>query len=147
MPGPLVVFGNPAGSSESAAWREIIELAERAKNTTVLEHRNLHLTQIMAIAEKMLRQVHRGIHTNPGGKKRTKIGKHVQAIIYIHAKDNKPYVHGFGNADIDLDTHGAGNVTIDGLHDNTQVCMYGEPDGTVTIEGERGQQLWSMHKV
>lgn len=146
MPGPLVIFGNP-GSSESAAWREIIDLAEKARNTNTAAHRHLYLTQIVAISEKMLRQVNHGIHRNPGKAKRTKIGEHVQAIVYIHATDGQPYVHGFGNADIDLESRGKGNVTIRGLHDDTQVCMYGESDGTVTIEGERGQKLWSMHKV
>lgn len=151
MPGPLVIFGNPdAVTSETAAWVNVARQVESVLHTAQLnldQHEKARLKAVVQLAAKMRSQVRAGIHENPGRRKRTKIGEHVQAIVYIHAKDGNPYVHGFGNAEIALKSIRPGDVRIQGLHDDTDVCMYGEPDGTVTIEGADGQSLWSMHKI
>lgn len=145
MPGPLVIFGNP-GTSESAAWRAIIKLAERAKHTSKAADRETHLDQIVAIAERMGRQVRKGVHVNPGERLRgdTVMSHHVQAVVYVHAKDGGRYVHGFGNVDPNERDLARGVLKLDQLADKTHVEMVGHPDGTVTLQGTRGQPLAAL---
>lgn len=144
----LVIFGNPPQvRSESAAWKQVAAFAQDIAEVSDNELTVLQLvTELRVLAQRMLAQVERGVHANPR-ERRTKIGEHVQAVLYVHAKDHLPYAHGFGNADIAIDTVREGDVKLEGLHDTTDVCMYGEPDGTITMEGKRGQPLWKMHEV
>lgn len=147
----LVIFGNPKrkknpapyNRSEFDAWRHILADAKALENRTADAKAPARMVKI---AEQMMAQLDRGVHRNPGGK-RTKIGEHVQAVLYIHAKDGHPYCHGFGDADIGLKTIRNGDVRISGLHEDTDVTMYGESDGTITMEGRNGQPLWKMHDV
>lgn len=84
---------------------------------------------------------------NPRLGRDTLIGKHVQAIIYVHAVDGDRYVHGFGDADIDLRSYATGDVRVGGMHAKTGVEMYGTEDGNVFVRGRDGQRLWAFHDV
>lgn len=76
--------------------------------------------------------------------KRIKIGTHVQAIAYIHAKDGGAYVHGFGNCDPDERDLKRGILNLNELKTITNVEMYGNPDGTITLVGTKGQPLAAL---
>ena len=89
----------------------------------------------------------RTARANPHPSGDVLIGKHVQAVIYIHARDDEPYVHGFGDADIKLTSIRAGDIRVKGLHEDTDVEMYGCADGSVRLVGVHDQPLWAMHKV
>lgn len=96
------------------------------------------------LLEEMLKQVQSGVHVNGrprvrGGRHRT--SDHVQAIVYVHRENGKHYVHGFGDAHLDLHVRG-NELRIAGLKDRTDVQMFAEPDGTVSIVGRSGQRLW-----
>lgn len=114
-------------------------------------------TAIERIANGMLAQVQRGIHTNPAlvvfGNPRKGVRKNpattgekfsgnVLAVIYVHDEDGDNYVHGFADARLDLKTLDDGTVQIAGLPDETDVEMLANPDGSVTLRGGHGQRLW-----
>lgn len=96
----------------------------------------------LELLDGFLAQLDRGVHVNGRQGKRRKMSDDVQAIIYRHIEDGKFYCHGFADAEIDLETHRDGSLTIRGLADETDVRMFAEPDGTVTVEGAHGQRLW-----
>jgi hypothetical protein len=113
--------------SEYKAWVEVLQIVTKGGNAN----------RIADIARQMIRQVSRGVHTNPGGEK---FSNHVQAIVYEHVTEG-PRAHGFGNADPDLRTHGR-TLSMTGLKEKTDVAMYAMPDGSIHIRGGRGQRLW-----
>ena len=87
----------------------------------------------------------RGARKNPAAiSKRTKIAAHVQAIAYVHAKDGQQYVHGFGDAELNERDLRQGVLNLGDLHEVTDVVMYANPDGTITIEGTHGQSLAAL---
>ena len=144
----LVIFGNPP-RSEMDAWAGVETSARHlllALGAGNLGEVRRGINALRELSQNMRAQLRRGIHANPGGR-RTKIGDHVQAVLYVHTVDGEPYVHGFGNADLKISNVRDGDVKLKGLHDTTGVCMYGEPDGSVTLEGDHGQPLWKMHQV
>lgn len=144
---PLVIFGNPDGAhSESRAWREVEAVVDTIAAQEVLSARGKQqLAMVSRMARDMQRQVGRGVHQNPRGD--VKIGAHVQAVIYIHCRDQEPYVHGFGNADIKISSIRAGDIRVKGMHEDTDVEMFGCRDGSVRLVGTENQPLWAMHDV
>lgn len=58
----------------------------------------------------------------------TKIAKHVQAIVYIHAQDRRPYVHGFGNHDPSQEELDSGKLDIADMPERTRVEAFWSPD-------------------
>lgn len=140
----LAIFGNPP-RSESDAWLHVEKYADAilrkleklsGANSIRLEADALH-----SLAHRMRQQLGEGIHTNPRAR-RTKIGSNVQAVVYIHATDHQPYVHGFGNAELNEDALQFGVLNMADLKAKTAVCLYGNANGTITLEGARGQRLW-----
>lgn len=63
------------------------------------------------------------------------ISHNVQAVLYLRDDDGEPYVHGFGDADLELHTHRDGAVTIGRLKDRTGVELVLKPDGSVLLRG------------
>lgn len=148
----LVVFGNPP-HSERQALQDTIRYADEALSAMMRGDKraaSYALKTIQHGARVMLAQLDRGVHANPslrGGapmRGRVKIGSHVQAIAYIHAKDGDAYVHGFGNRDPSEADLKRGILRLDRLKDVTNVEMYGNPDGTVTLVGTKGQPLAAL---
>ncbi len=92
------------------------------------------------LAKKMMAQLKRGVHANPGTRRGQKFSDHVQAIVYEHVTEG-PRVHGFGNADPDLKTRGD-SLTMTGLHERTGAAMYAMPDGSILIRNTNGKPLW-----
>lgn len=87
----------------------------------------------------------RGARRNPEPiTKRTKISAHVQAIAYRHIKDGADYVHGFGNAELNEKDLEKGWLDLGDLKQITNVEMYYNPDGTITIVGTHGQSLAAL---
>lgn len=70
------------------------------------------------------------------------LSHHVHAILYRRLKDDADYVHGFGDADVQITEHRDGSITLGKLHLWTDVEMIGQADGTILIRGRRGQPLW-----
>lgn len=70
------------------------------------------------------------------------MSRNVLAVLYIHEDDGEQYAHGFGDAQLDLDTQRNGTVTIGGLLERTDVEMIAQDDGTVLLRGTHGQRLW-----
>lgn len=98
----------------------------------------------------MVHQLSRGIHANPSllvfgnprKKRGTRMSGNVLAVLYVHDDDGEQYAHGFGNAELELNTRRDGTVTIGGLSDGTDVEMIAQDDGTVLLRGVHGQRLW-----
>lgn len=142
----LGVVGNPPRGmdSEREALERIHALAMEIIEGEGLRSRGgARARQIANIALKMMRQLHRGVHVNPRsrGERGGKMSDHVQAIVYVHEEDGEFYVHGFGDAKLDLSVK-RGTLCIEGLKDRTHVQMFAEPDGSVSIVGRDGQRLW-----
>lgn len=160
----LGIVSNPPKEpqSERALLVKLIELVERihrdAKMIQAPMHRRPAMLgmaneeiagnierkseKVLELLDGFLAQLDRGVHVNGRQGKRRKMSDDVQAIIYRHIEDGKFYCHGFADAEIDLKTHRDGSLTIRGLADETDVRMFAEPDGTVTVEGAHGQRLW-----
>lgn len=157
---PLVIFGNPPKypegkrPSESEAWDFVRQIAAMWKMTAQSAQGAHYLraikkgldvdmqreaSELLELATRMQGNVRMGIHTNPG---RVKMADHVQAVVYIHAKDRTARVHGFGDANLNEDALKRGRLELGDLHDLTDVAMYGNADGTVTLCGTKGQRLW-----
>ena len=148
----LAIIGNPrAGGnddparSEVAAWDSVWEQAEEIwKSTTDIPTRR-RCRELQILARDMSKQILGGVHLNPSRvKRRVKIGRHVQAIAYIHEKDGGAYVHGFGNCDPSEKDLKRGVLDLNALKTVTHVEMFGEPDGTVTLVGTKGQPLAAL---
>ena len=147
----LGVVGNPPSRSESAELQKLIARLNAALRSW--EHRRDNdvrdsILAARAIAEGLLAQVQRKVHVNPARKDSLtvrrgggKMSDHVQAIVYVHEEDGEFYVHGFGDAHLDLSVK-QGTLCIEGLKDRTHVQMFAEPDGSVSIVGRDGQRLW-----
>lgn len=148
MPAPaLVIFGNPGSEelSERKAWKLVTQEAKAIQNLLMIgkpARAREVADRLVEIAKAMQAQLDRGVHVNPAKKGRTKIAAHVQAIVYVHTQDGKPYVHGFGDAALDERQLQQGVLDFSTLKDRTDVCAYGNPDGTATLEGGHGQPLW-----
>lgn len=143
----LVVFGNPEGAhSETHAWKEVRRLLTEVLASQRLSEKDHHkLDLAITISKDMQAQIARGVHRNPQSlAKRTKIANHVQAIAYVHAKDHGQYVHGFGDAELNEQDLRRGVLKLSDLHDRTDVEMYGNADGTVTLVGTHGQPLAAL---
>lgn len=120
-------------------------LAHGASVANVLDDLQMHSNSLGDMARSMLGQLEGGVHTNPKRvAKRIKIGDHVQAIAYVHTKDGGRYVHGFGNCDPDEGDLKRGILKLDELKTVTNVAMYGEPDGSITLVGTKGQPLAAL---
>lgn len=146
----LVILGNPQGllgikRSEGKAWKEVFALAQRmlkysARGLPSEVHEAA--AAIAEVAQVMLTQLEHGVHQNPRG---LELSRNVQAIVYIHTKDGERYVHGFGNAELDLKDRRDGTLEIRGLQEQTGVQMVGSADKrTVTLRGVDGQTLWDL---
>lgn len=73
------------------------------------------------------------------------MSRHVQAIAYIHARDGKPYVHGFGDAELSERDLKRGWLNLSELKTRTDVEMVYDPETeTITIRGTRGQSLAAL---
>jgi hypothetical protein len=87
----------------------------------------------------------RGARRNPDTiTRRTKMSGHVQAIAYVHAKDGEQYVHGFDDAELNERDLQQGVLNLGDLHDTTNVEMWANPDGTITLVGTHGQSLAAL---
>jgi hypothetical protein len=79
------------------------------------------------------------------------LSRDVQAVLYIHDLDRVPYAHGFGDANLTLDTLGRGDsytveghrkvakggeVVIGGLKDQTGIAMMGVKGGEIVLFDE-----------
>jgi hypothetical protein len=150
---PLVIFGNPKDKqlmnlSESEMWNHVRRFVNDLYTAAMNGDRrtaDLYREKLDTLATAMRAQVQRGVHTNPDPvRRRVKIGRHVQAIAYIHEKDGGAYVHGFGNCDPDERDLKRGILNLKELKTVTDVAMYGNPDGTVTLVGTKGQPLAAL---
>ncbi len=138
---PLVIF-NPHVTirSERQAWEHIKSRAAAAqrRGATTEELRALFI-ECDTIADTMLAQLYEGVHKNPGGQK---LGAHVQAILYVHAKDKRCYVHGFGDHDPSDEELESGMLDMGALKTNTGVEMFFNPAHTqLTIRHKDGKKL------
>lgn len=144
----LAIIGNPPMPvrSEREAWGHVQKLAQRLQDRGVTVHFAREVGSVIAqIASDLLHQIGNGVHVNPSRLKgRTRIASHVQAVAYIHAKDGGAYVHGFGNCDPDETDLQRGILKLNALKTVTNVAMYGEPDGSVTLVGTKGQPLAAL---
>ena len=137
----------PKPHSETFAWREVARLARKARSG---DHPIATCEAIIRIADAMVNQVAQGIHANPPllvfanprAGNGTVMSHSVLAVLYVHTDDDEQYVHGFGNAELDLDTAPDGTVTIRGLAEQTDVDMIALKDGGVLLRGRHGQRLW-----
>lgn len=137
----LGIVGNPPGESESQAWDTVLAFADEVSRQSGGSWRNRALA-IRDLASRMRLQALRSVHVNPKRVRRAmKMSDHVQAIVYVHEADGEFYVHGFGDAHLDLQVE-RGVLCIEGLKDRTHVQMFAEPDGSVSIVGVDGQRLW-----
>jgi hypothetical protein len=60
----------------------------------------------------------------------------VQAVLYLRDDDGEPYVHGFGDADLDLRTNTrTGAVTIGNMKVRTGVEAVLLDDGSILLRG------------
>lgn len=85
------------------------------------------------------------IFANPRGTRWQKIGTDVQAIAYIHAKDGRPYVHGFGGCDPSEAELQAGRLNLDHLAERTGVeAFYSADKKTVMLRHKDGKPLIGM---
>lgn len=76
----------------------------------------------------------------PRGWKR--IASDVQAICYVHAKDGKCYVHGFGNHDPSDEELQSGQLDMTALKMRTDVEAYWSPDGSqVLLRQKQGKKI------
>lgn len=149
----LAVFGlgnprgtrNPAPASESGAWQKVLTLTQQVidaangGNTAAAANT---AAQVSMIADRMLRQVTRGVHANPRGGECT--SKHVQAICYVHTQDGENYVHGFGDAQLNAKELDKGILNLADLHDMTDVEMIANTDGTLTLRHAQGKPLTAL---
>ena len=113
----------PGTLSEGGTLRVIRKVLERQPLTP-------DVAKALDLVERMLDQLGKGIHVNPlmavfgnPGKRAVCFSEDVMAVLYVHKEDGAAYCHGFGNADIRLQTHRDGSVTIHGLKEQTGVKM------------------------
>ncbi len=86
------------------------------------------------------------IFANPGSTRWKKIGTDVQAIAYIHARDGRPYVHGFGGVDPTEAELKAGRLNLDRLSDTTGVeAFYSADKKTVMLRHKDGKPLIGLY--
>ena len=83
------------------------------------------------------------VYGNPGGRGKRRDGSmvlshHVHAILYRRLKDDADYVHGFGDAEVTIEEHKDGAITLGNLKLWTDVEMIGQADGTLLIKGRHG---------
>ena len=148
----LAVIGNPRrgedsdpARSEMAAWDSVWQQAEEIWKSTADVPIRRRCRELQMLARDMSKQVLGGVHLNPSRvKRRVKIASHVQAVAYIHEKDGGAYVHGFGNCDPPEKDLQRGILDLNALKTVTHVEMFGEPDGTVTLVGTKGQPLAAL---
>lgn len=146
MPAELFILSNPQGTatgavvSEQVAWTVVQDLAKAVRQATDAATRNVVSKHLDALARQMLAQVQRGVHRNP--PKGHCMSYHVHAVAYEHEADGERYCHGFGDAEITLQSKRAGHLEISGLHDQTDVAMYAMPDGSIRLASTRGRCLW-----
>jgi hypothetical protein len=77
----------------------------------------------------------------------TPIGGAVQAIVYWHAEDGKPYVHPFGGVEPELLELEDGSewLRLDTLPRRTGVTMVGVGEGkALVVEHARGKAVWKQ---
>lgn len=155
----LAIFGNPA-VSERRAWNDVLTEAQTLRGELMKlsyggRTRDHAIKAIGQIAERLadLAILMRGqaiVRGNPGPQGDARITKpivssaHVQAIAYIHKRDGKPYIHGFGNAELNEQHLQDGWLDLSELKTKTDVAMTLNPDGTITIRGTRGQSLAAL---
>jgi hypothetical protein len=73
---------------------------------------------------------------NPSRGKGIIISHNVQAVLYLRDDDGEPYVHGFGDADLDLKTDTrTGAVTIGNMKSRTGVEAVLLDDGSILLRG------------
>lgn len=152
-PGALAIFGNPrvngtasgdrAKISETQAWRYVLAAARQLRSgilsaTVARDTAN----GIMQTADHMLAQLGRGVHVNPRGGEC--MSKHVQAIAYVHQQDGDAYVHGFGDAELNAKQLNKGILDLSDLKDLTDVCMYANKDGSLTLRHAQGKDLTAL---
>lgn len=64
------------------------------------------------------------------------ISHNVQAVLYLRDDDGEPYVHGFGDAELDLHTNTrTGAVTIGNMKERTGVEAVLLDDGSILLRG------------
>lgn len=65
------------------------------------------------------------------------ISHNVQAVLYLRDDDQVPYIHGFGDADLDEDAldRGDWNTVIAQLHDETGVEAVLQSNGAILLRG------------
>lgn len=75
-----------------------------------------------------------------------KIASNVQAIVYIHAKDRRPYVHAFGGHEPTQEELDSGNLDIGAMPERTKVEAYYSPDGkSVLLRHADGKTLVGLY--
>lgn len=157
----LAIIGNPGdkGFSESDSWRTVSRLAARLLGEMEQVWPALqsggqlarmrapvmigHLQEIRALAEIMQQQVARGVHVNPrrNPMQGQVMSESVQAIVYVHKDDGEFYIHPFGGAEAsDRDLALLSRMKC--FTRRSRVRMIAEPDGSVTVVGKNGQNLW-----
>lgn len=152
----LGVVGNPPdGVSESQAYRKLAWLLNNAlarshglslvvggpQVTQILDDLNHDLERAESLLKRLSEQVARGVHVNGRKRKAIQTSEDVLAIVYRHRDNDEFYVHGFGDAELDLSSRGD-ELRIRGLKDRTGIQMFAEPDGTVTIAHPQGHSIW-----
>lgn len=151
-----VVSNPPRERSEKTAWRRVVKLCDWIESFPVRIggfYPVALMDEVRAVknlALDMVEQVSRGVHVNPGGHAGGKMSDDVLAVVYVHRKDGKLYVHGFDGrggdgAAITLRTKAGtrGEVlSIGGLARKSGVQMFAEPDGGVRMASRDGHVLW-----
>ncbi len=74
---------------------------------------------------------------NPSHRAGEVISHNVQAVLYLRDDDSVPYIHGFGEADLDERAleRGDWNKVIGQLHDSTGVEAVLQKDGSILLRG------------
>lgn len=67
----------------------------------------------------------------------------VLALAYVKRTDGQEYVHGFGNADITLDSGPHNELIVGGLHTRTGIEMISVPDGSLLLRHPDGLPIWA----
>lgn len=151
----LGIVSNPNGRSLSSVVAKIEAGVQEAMNVTKQvqqypnDYRNpMRLLRVLGEVQREMETLREMTQTGPAVRKngrkgsREQMSEHVLAILYRHVDDDGLYCHGFADAEIDLTTHRDGSVTIGNLAEDTDVGMFAKDDGSIVIEGARGQRLW-----
>lgn len=149
----LAIIGNP-GAGPHTALRLLHEL--RARVDAARDALQYHTDGAALLAQQLLREASQialtleqrerrmSVHgnaprRNPG--RGQVMSDSVQAIVYVHKDDGEFYIHPFGGKDAS-DRDLALLSRMGCFTKRSRVRMVAEPDGSLSVEGMDGQNLW-----